>query len=75
MEDAHLTVQIDLDTCAFGVFDGHGGKEVAIYVAKHFTDFFKRSQNYKLKKYDDALQETFLSLDRSMETPAVMKEL
>ena len=29
MEDMHL---LDLDAGIFGVFDGHGGKETAIFV-------------------------------------------
>lgn len=35
MEDAHIN-KLDIDgkgTAIFGVFDGHGGKEVAVYVA------------------------------------------
>lgn len=39
MEDAKLTnLTLDANTAVFGVFDGHGGKEVAIFVARHFCD-------------------------------------
>jgi len=35
MEDAHICLTIDLDQdekiMLFGVFDGHGGKEVALF--------------------------------------------
>lgn len=34
MEDAHVSFQIKNDpnnALVFGVFDGHGGKEVAVY--------------------------------------------
>lgn len=45
MEDAHIAqVDIDNDTHIFGVFDGHGGKEVAIFVSKHFIPELKASQ-------------------------------
>jgi hypothetical protein len=39
MEDAHA-VQLDIDgkhTALFGVFDGHAGKEVAAYCARHIV--------------------------------------
>lgn len=37
MEDAKLTnINLDDNTQLFGVFDGHGGKEVAIFVERHF---------------------------------------
>lgn len=41
MEDSHITTEVDLPDgkkgMLFGVFDGHGGKEVALYTEKHFT--------------------------------------
>lgn len=39
MEDAHA-VHLDIDgkhTALFGVFDGHAGKEVAAYCARHIV--------------------------------------
>jgi serine/threonine protein phosphatase PrpC len=37
MEDAHIAkVDIGPDTHVFGVFDGHGGREVALFVEKYF---------------------------------------
>lgn len=39
MEDAHIHVcDLQPDLSIFGVFDGHGGKEVAIFVEKHFIE-------------------------------------
>jgi len=42
MEDAHLAkfniTGEDNDLHLFGVFDGHGGKEVAKFVEKHFIE-------------------------------------
>lgn len=48
MEDAHLTLaQLGADdTCAklsfYAVFDGHGGREVALFCQEHFPDEFRR---------------------------------
>ena len=44
----------------FGVFDGHGGKEVAHFVEKHFIEELKRNENFKHEKMEKALEETFL---------------
>lgn len=39
MEDAHITKpDLTNDVSVFGVFDGHGGKEVAQFVEKHFLE-------------------------------------
>lgn len=43
MEDAHISVFIDPDTSVFGVFDGHGGKEVALFVKNHFVEELKNN--------------------------------
>ena len=38
MEDAHLcNMDIGDGISVFGVFDGHGGHEVAVFTAKHFV--------------------------------------
>lgn len=45
MEDAHICESIDLPNktqgSLFGVFDGHGGKEVAIYAKDNFAKVLK----------------------------------
>lgn len=43
MEDEHLAVEIELPHdkskgMLFGVFDGHGGQEVASHAKKHFVN-------------------------------------
>ncbi|MFO0003844.1 MAG: PP2C family serine/threonine-protein phosphatase, partial [bacterium] len=50
MEDSHisdLSVGPSKNTNVFGVFDGHGGKEVAQYVKKHFTEELVLNASYK----------------------------
>ena len=49
MEDAHVT-NLDIgpskQTQIFGVFDGHGGCEVAKFVSNHFVQEFLNNPNY-----------------------------
>lgn len=64
----------------FGVFDGHGGKlflisgpESAEYAAKYFPTILQNNENFKQKKYEDALTETFVKIDEMMKSKAGMK--
>ena len=78
MEDSHLVSLnkgLNEKTHIFGIFDGHGGREVANYVKNHFTDFFLSNENYKKGKIKEAIKETFLLLDRNLETKEAMIEL
>ena len=70
MEDSHisdLSVGTSKGTNVFGVFDGHGGKEVAVYVKKHFTEELVNSALYKKGEMKKALIETFLKMDEIMQ--------
>ena len=66
MEDSHIT---DLDqgpsnrTHIFGVFDGHGGSEVAKFVANHFTEEFLKNPNYLKNDIKKALEENYKRMD------------
>ena len=69
MEDAHITdisqgdkKQYDI----FGVFDGHGGKEVSQFVKNHFTKELISNSNFKSGNIKLGLQETFLKMDNLM---------
>jgi protein phosphatase 1G len=50
----------------FGVFDGHGGAEVAQYVKKHFIETLIKNENFKNKNYKVALIENFIKMDEMM---------
>jgi serine/threonine protein phosphatase PrpC len=53
MEDSHVT-SLDVlegEVSVFGVFDGHGGCEVAIYVGNHLVDELKKNENFKKGNY------------------------
>jgi protein phosphatase 1G len=68
MEDSHIAdLNIGGTNChAFGVFDGHGGKEVAQWVKKKFSDELAKNKNFKSQNYGKALSENFLRMDTLM---------
>lgn len=59
----------------FGVFDGHGGSEVAQYTARHLPNYIKKIQSYKDGQLEVALEEAFLQFDKHLTEPAVVEEL
>jgi len=69
-EDAHIcATDIEPGVHLFGVFDGHGGCEVAKFCAKHIVSELKSDFNFKNKNYPEALKNTFISLDLRLLTP------
>jgi len=71
MEDAHITkAELTADISLFGVFDGHGGKEVAIFVERHFIEELTKNKNFLAEKFEDALRETFMKMDELLVVPA-----
>lgn len=69
MEDSHIS---DLSVGGqniqvFGVFDGHGGKEVAQWVKKKFTEELVKNKNFKSGNYQKAVAENFLRMDTLMQ--------
>ena len=59
----------------FGVYDGHGGKEVSAYVARHIVDIIKASDSFKNKQYTQCLIDAYLQLDIDMATEEGINEL
>ena len=75
-EDSHIAgLDISEDVSVFGDFDGHGGKEVSIYVKKHFIEELKRLDSYRSGNYDSALREIFKKMDDMLLTPVGEQEL
>ena len=71
-------LDFDDNTSLFGVYDGHGGFEVAKYTSERFPDFLRNNEKYKDQKYEEALVEAFLGFDDTIATPevlAVLKEM
>ena len=66
MEDAHIAVEVTEsgETCIlFGVFDGHGGKEVAMFAEDRFKNILVSNADFKKKEYEKALTESFRAFD------------
>ena len=63
MEDAHLHQLNNKNYDIFGVFDGHGGKEVSLFVKNHFIEEFMNNKNTKYENISKALIETFLKME------------
>jgi protein phosphatase 1G len=78
MEDSHIS---DLNQGnnaklhVFGVFDGHGGKEVAQFVKIHFTEELVANNSYKNGNLKKALAENFLHMDEMLITGSGKVEL
>ena len=76
-EDAHISAislgdKKDLDV--FGVFDGHGGKEISKFVSNHFTEELRVNKNVSTNM-SLALKETFIKMDEIMQTPESIEEI
>ena len=77
MEDAHVTSLdvVEGEVSVFGVFDGHGGCEVARFVENHLVDELKKNERFKKGNYRQALIDVFLALDKMLLADAGKKEL
>jgi len=55
----------------FGVFDGHGGREVAIWCQKYYEEILNRDQkdNGSEAEKKEWLRKSFLIVDEDLKTP------
>lgn len=78
MEDSHI-VSLDMGdskkTSIFAVFDGHGGKLVAMYVAKHLENVLRASEHFQSDDLGLAIAESFYKIDADLESPEGIAEL
>ncbi|XP_066931681.1 protein phosphatase 1G-like [Clytia hemisphaerica] len=77
MEDAHCAMP-DFDgknNALFGVFDGHGGEEVAVYVSQNLHKFILDCDSYMEGEIESALKEAFMNIDQAVTTEEVIEEL
>ncbi len=78
MEDAHiadLALDEEKKLSVFGVFDGHGGGEVAQFCRRHFRDILKENDKFKKEQYEDLFRESFLNVDVNLQTESGKEEL
>ncbi|CAM9591725.1 unnamed protein product, partial [Discosporangium mesarthrocarpum] len=57
----------------FGVFDGHGGKEVALFVSEHLPEELVALEEFKAGDYVEALVRSFHRMDELLE--GAMREM
>jgi len=61
--------EMDLEYAFFGIFDGHGGKEAAVFAKEHLMDNITKQQNFWSEDDDlvlKAIREGFLSTQQAM---------
>lgn len=78
MEDAHTAVLNLLEDepdaakehtsqlSFFGVFDGHGGSNVAIFAGDNIHRILTKQDTFKAGNYEQALKDGFLATDRAI---------
>ncbi|XP_050892644.1 probable protein phosphatase 2C 60 [Lathyrus oleraceus] len=76
MEDAHAAhLDVDSSTSFFGVYDGHGGKAVAKFCAKHLHQQVLKSEEYIAGDVGTSLQKAFFRMDEMMRGQRGWREL
>jgi serine/threonine protein phosphatase PrpC len=76
-EDAHIsTLNIDgKNTALFSVFDGHGGKAVAKFTAKHMPYWLVRMEAYARQEFGIAIAESYYKMDELLDSEEGQAEL
>ena len=69
MEDSHIAnLEFAPDCSIFGVFDGHGGVEVAQFCKRNLESKLKELQTFQDKNWEQALIDSFLKMDEILES-------
>lgn len=76
MEDSHI-VELDLGNGVsfLGVYDGHGGNEVAEYVRDNLINELKKLDSFRNGDYAQCLTDIYYKIDDLIVTPEGNKEL
>ncbi|KMZ71561.1 putative Protein phosphatase 2c [Zostera marina] len=76
MEDAHAALpDLDSFTSYFGVFDGHGGKVVAKFCAKHLHKQMMMNKEYSSGDLGTSIKMAFFRMDEMMRGQRGWREL
>lgn len=62
-EDAHIAERLGAEAYLFGVFDGHGGGEVAKFCASYLPSELAKSERFIEGEYGQALTAAFHRMD------------
>ena len=78
-EDAHVANSKflgDENKALFGVFDGHGGREVAVFCNKHYETILDETRD-TIKSSDEKewLRQSFLKVDDKLRLPGGQNEI
>ena len=69
MEDSHISqFNIVEGIHLFGVFDGHGGHEVAMMIKDVYVNELISLEEFKKQEYGAALKRSFMKMDEFMRT-------
>jgi protein phosphatase 1G len=77
-EDAHLALPVfdpEKPSSLFGVYDGHGGREVSAIVAKHFPEVLRHNEKFQLGDFESALRSAYLEIDTKLLAPELQQEM
>jgi len=75
MEDAHiLNLTLEEDAQLLAVFDGHGGKDISVFLGRHFAGELLNSAKYQNGDYEGALKDTYLLMDQLLLSDTGVKE-
>ena len=77
MEDAHICEpNFTQNSSLFAIFDGHAGREMALFCAKYLGPQLKKNKKFSTESsITQALVETFLQMDIMARQPEYIKEL
>lgn len=76
MEDTHISnLNLDRSTSLFGVFDGHGGREVAVFASRHLATELVMNAAFQAGRIERGLAETFIRIDELLRTVEGTKEV